>query len=101
MANTPTTIRGRGAAANTVNRFERVAYERDVDWNEPGDPAPKTQFYRDASASVITYNDSPDIGFSASIHPYPACAQCGLSYYARWYHEYLVSSAVLELATTI
>src|SRR5437870_3066830 len=101
MANTPTTIRGRGAAENPVNRFERVAYERDVDWNEPDDPAPKTQFYRDASASVITYNDSADVGFSASITPYRGCEHGCIYCYARPYHEYLGFSAGLDFETKI
>jgi hypothetical protein len=55
---------------NPTNRFEHTAYERDAEWNEPDDPAPKTQSYRDASASIITHNDSPDIGFESSINPY-------------------------------
>jgi hypothetical protein len=63
----------RGAAENPPNRFEHTAYERDADWDQPDDPAPKTRFYRDASVSIITYNDSPDIGFGASINPYRGC----------------------------
>jgi radical SAM superfamily enzyme YgiQ (UPF0313 family) len=66
-------MKGRGATQNPANRFERITRERDADWNEPDDPAPKTQFYRDASASLITDNDSPDVGFSASINAYRGC----------------------------
>jgi hypothetical protein len=36
-------IHGRGSAENPPNRFEHAAYERDAEWNELDDPAPKTQ----------------------------------------------------------
>ncbi len=83
------------------NRFERIVYERDPDWNEPDDPAPKTQFFRDASASIITYNDSPDVGFEASINPYRGCEHGCIYCYARPYHEYLGFSAGLDFETKI
>jgi len=63
-------IHGLGAAKNPMNRFEQIVYERDAKWDEPDDPSPKTRFFRDASSSIITYNDSPDVGFEASINPY-------------------------------
>jgi len=78
-----------------------TVYERDADWNEPDDPAPKTQFYRDASASIITRNDSPDVGFEASINPYRGCEHGCIYCYARPYHEYLGFSAGLDFETKI
>src|SRR5437867_9934227 len=94
-------MKGRGAAENPPNRFEHLALERDPDWNEPDDPAPKTQFFRDASASIITYNDSPDVGFEASINPYRGCEHGCIYCYARPYHEYLGFSAGLDFETKI
>lgn len=94
-------IHGRGSAENPSNRFEHTVYERDADWNEPDDPAPKTQFYRDASASIITRNDSPDVGFEASINPYRGCEHGCIYCYARPYHEYLGFSAGLDFETKI
>ncbi|HUJ71081.1 MAG TPA: PA0069 family radical SAM protein [Verrucomicrobiae bacterium] len=94
-------IHGRGSAENPPNRFEHTIYERDADWNEPDDPAPKTQFYRDASASIITRNDSPDVGFEASINPYRGCEHGCIYCYARPYHEYLGFSAGLDFETKI
>jgi DNA repair photolyase len=63
----PIAIRGRGAASNPPNRFERLARIDD----EPG--APATELYRDTSRTIIATNDSPDVGFSASINPYRGC----------------------------
>ncbi len=66
-------IHGRGAADNPPNRFEKLHYVRDPDAADPDDPAPRTQFLKDASRSIIAYNDSPDVGFEASINPYRGC----------------------------
>ncbi len=94
-------VRGRGAAGNPSNRFERISLERDADWDPAQDPAPNTQFLRDASQSIITYNDSPDISFRASINPYRGCEH-GCSYcYARITHEFLGFSAGLDFETKI
>ena len=93
--------RGRGASSNPPNRFEPLTLERDVDWDPEQDPAPTTQFLRDHSQNIITYNDSPDIPFSASINPYRGCEH-GCSYcYARISHEFLGFSAVLDFETKI
>src|SRR5690348_7919618 len=94
-------MKGRATPENPPNRFVRISRERDADWNEPDDPAPKTHFYRDASASIIAYNDNRDIGFSASIIIYRGCEH-GCAYcYARPFHEYLGFSAGLDFETKI
>ena len=64
-------------------------------------PSPKTQFLRDLSQSIISYNDSPDIPFNASLNAYRGCEH-GCSYcYARNTHEYLGFSAGLDFETKI
>jgi DNA repair photolyase len=94
-------IPGRGAAVNPANRFEQITLERDADWNPEEDPAPRTMFLRDTSATLINYNDSPDIPFTASINPYRGCEH-GCAYcYARPFHEYLGFSAGLDFETKI
>lgn len=94
-------IHGRGAAANPPNRFEEIWYDRDLEWTDPGDPAPVTQFLKDPSRSIITYNDSPDVGFDASVNPYRGCEH-GCAYcYARPTHEYLGFSAGLDFESKI
>jgi DNA repair photolyase len=94
-------LQGRGAADNPANRFERLTYEPDPEADEADGPAPATQFYRDHSRSVITYNDSPDVGFSASINPYRGCEHGCVYCYARPTHEYLGLSAGLDFETKI
>jgi DNA repair photolyase len=66
-------MRGRGAPANPPNRFEPLSYSRDPDWTDPEDPSLQSQFFKDTSRSIIAYNDSPDVGFDASINPYRGC----------------------------
>jgi DNA repair photolyase len=94
-------LRGRGAATNPPGRFEPLAYEPDPDTPPDELPAPQTQFFRDDSRSLITYNDSPDVGFSASINPYRGCEH-GCSYcFSRPTHEYRGLSAGLDFETKI
>src|SRR5262245_21299859 len=94
-------IRGRGAADNPPPRFEPLVYEPDPDAPPDESPAPQTQFFRDTSRSIITYNDSPDVGFSASINPYRGCEHGCVYCYARPTHEYFGLSAGLDFETKI
>ena|SRR5688572_20939845 len=94
-------IRGRGAASNPANRFVRIEMERDADFDPTEDPGPKTQFYKDETATIIAYNDSPDVGFTASINPYRGCEHGCIYCYARPTHEYLGFSAGLDFESRI
>jgi DNA repair photolyase len=92
--------RGRGAASNPANRFEKMSYQVS-EWDEPEDPAPQTVFLKDETRSIINYNDSPDVGFSASINPYRGCEHGCIYCFARPNHEYLGFSAGLDFETKI
>ncbi|HVN82296.1 MAG TPA: PA0069 family radical SAM protein [Terriglobia bacterium] len=94
-------FRGRGADWNPSNRFESLHYEHEADQDEVGEPAPTTQFLKDHSRSLITYNDSPDVGFDASINPYRGCEHGCIYCYARPTHEYIGYSAGLDFETKI
>lgn len=94
-------IRGRGTSLNPPNRFDRIAYEDDPEAFDPDAPRPKTEIFRDASRSIIAYNDSPDVGFDASINPYRGCSHGCIYCYARPNHEMLGLSAGLDFETKI
>ena len=86
---------------NPPNRFEQISLEPDEDYDPTQDPAPTTHFLRDQSQTIISYNDSPDVGFEASINPYRGCEH-GCAYcYARPFHEYLGFSAGLDFESRI
>ncbi len=94
-------VAGRGAEANPRNRFERLEIAPEL--ADPDDERPplRTQFFRDGTQSIIARNDSPDIGFDASINPYRGCEH-GCAYcYARPTHEYLGWSAGLDFESRI
>src|SRR6266496_1527197 len=101
MQSNASSPRSRGAAENPPNRFEKISLERDPDWNDPDEPAPHTQFLQDHSRTIITRNDSPDVGFEASINPYRGCEHGCIYCYARPFHEYLGFSAGLDFETKI
>jgi DNA repair photolyase len=101
-------LRGRGVSAAPAGRFELLQIEADPDGLDPDDQAslsaprgPRTQYLRDASRSVISRNDSPDVPFEISLNPYRGCEH-GCSYcYARPSHEYLGLSAGLDFEAKI
>jgi len=93
------TFRGRGVGENPPNRFETLWYDNDSDQIDA--EGPRTIFYKDPSRSIITYNDSPDIGFAANINPYRGCEHGCVYCYARPTHEYLGFSAGLDFETNI
>ncbi|MBO0200925.1 hypothetical protein, partial [Vibrio alginolyticus] len=67
----------------------------------PQELRPQTIFYKDKTRSFITYNDSPDIGYQASVNPYRGCEQGCVYCYARPTHEYLGFSAGLDFESRI
>lgn len=47
------------------------------------------QIYEDATRSILSRNDSPDLGFRWSLNPYRGCSHACAYCYARPSHEYL------------
>jgi DNA repair photolyase len=95
-------IKGRGASWNPQNRFESLEYVVDDDAFVDDDaPLPRTLFLRDPTRTIITSNDSPDVGFDRSINPYRGCEHGCIYCFARPTHEYLGFSAGLDFETKI
>lgn len=97
--------RGRGAGIRPQSRYEsttRVLALETLDLEADDPPRdPRTEFVPDRTRSVITENDSPDVGFRYSLNPYRGCEH-GCSYcYARPTHEYLGYDAGLGFETKI
>ena len=78
-----------------------------MNWNPDDDPdggrpqGPRTQFFKDRSQTVISRNDSPDVGFQAGLNPYRGCEHGCIYCYARPFHEYLGFSAGLDFESNI
>ncbi len=92
-------VRGRGALENPQVRFEHLGTEIEPDAESP-ERLP-TEYYKDSSRSIISTNDSPDIGFDASFNAYRGCEHGCIYCYARPTHEYLGMSCGLDFETKL
>jgi DNA repair photolyase len=95
--------RGRGAQSNASGRYEPLAREAfDDGWQSLDDlPAFKTSVTIDATRTVITRNDSPDISFDRSINPYRGCEHGCVYCFARPTHAYLGLSPGLDFESKL
>lgn len=92
-------IVGRGAVDNPKNRFETLEVVPNPEESDP--EKPETIYLKDHARSIVTPNDSPDIGFDAGISPYRGCSH-GCAYcFSRPNHEYLGFSAGLDFESKI
>jgi len=70
--------------ANPPNRFSAQAVEYDG-----APPAQGLELFEDGSRTILSKNDSPDLGFRFSVNPYRGCSHACAYCYARPTHEYL------------
>ena len=97
-------VHGRAATGNPANRFEKLHVEfepHDLASLDENRPAQRTEFFRDGSKTIITRNNSPDVGFETSVNPYRGCEHGCIYCYARPTHEYLGFSAGLDFESKI
>lgn len=105
--------RGRGAASYVSGRFEkRVARSVDDGWGSAWDltdaagddlapPHPDTQVTQEHARSIISRNQSPDVGFGQSVNPYRGCEHGCVYCFARPSHAYLDLSPGLDFETRL
>ncbi|MCI0506856.1 MAG: PA0069 family radical SAM protein [Gammaproteobacteria bacterium] len=96
--------KGRAALNNRQTRFVCEQKEQiDDGWGTIEESlAPlQTVLSRDAAKTVITYNQSPDVGFDRSINPYRGCEHGCIYCFARPTHAYLNLSPGLDFETRL
>src|SRR5262245_9204458 len=103
-ATRPTPPKGRCALGNPANRFAR----REVVPVDDGQDGPcdrpsslLTTVTPEASRTIISRNDSPDIPFRTSINPYKGCEHGCVYCFARPTHSFLGLSPGLDFETRI
>ena len=104
----PAPAKGRGAVWALPHRFSTLAHEDfDDGWGTLEQEvtaerlAPATQIVEEQVRSILSSNDSPDIGFDLSINPYRGCEHGCIYCYARPTHSYLNLSPGIDFETRI
>src|SRR5262245_13708780 len=96
--------RARGAGTNRTGRYERFqVVPEDDGWTADDPPIPplSTTLTRDATRTIISRNQSPDIPFDRSINPYRGCEHGCVYCYARPTHAYLGLSPGLDFESRL
>jgi DNA repair photolyase len=101
-------LKGRGTAWAIEHRFASRGRESfDDGWGtleqaaQEERSAPGTRVLDEEVRTILTGNDSPDIGFDLSINPYRGCEHGCIYCYARPTHSYLNLSPGLDFETRI
>ena len=104
----PPSLKGRGTAWSLQHRFSADQRQAcDDGWGNLAQSVtesalpPATQVLEERVKTILTGNDSPDIGFDLSINPYRGCEHGCIYCYARPTHSYLNLSPGLDFETRI
>src|SRR3954466_13407221 len=99
----PARNRGRGAQSNKESRFDTQSREAvDDGWGQIEDLKPfETVEHIERAKSIITRNESPDIGFDRSINAYRGCEHGCLYCFARPTHAFLGLSPGLDFESKL
>ncbi|MDE0942423.1 MAG: PA0069 family radical SAM protein [Alphaproteobacteria bacterium] len=100
----PVARRGRGAASNQSGRYEGQEREWcDDGWGNLDDAPPplRTSLTKDSSRKVISFNQSPDLGFDRAINPYRGCEHGCIYCFARPTHAWLGLSPGLDFESKL
>lgn len=100
-------IKGRGAASYVPGRFAVTTSQgTDDGWGSVYEDVesagrPRTSVTDEVAKSIISRNNSPDIGFSQSVNPFRGCEHGCVYCFARPSHSYLGLSPGLDFETKI
>jgi DNA repair photolyase len=96
-------FKGRGVSSNVTGRFDALSLEQTDDgwYRDEIVEALTESVLPDRARSVITTNDSPDVGFDQSINPYRGCSHGCVYCFARPTHSYLGLSPGLDFETKL
>jgi DNA repair photolyase len=99
---------GRGATLNEVpTRFNLPAREADGDWRDEealidgASPPRRTTVTVERPRTIVTRNQSPDVGFDRSINPYRGCEHGCIYCFARPTHAFHDLSPGLDFETRL
>lgn len=96
----PPPVKGRGARVNIDHRFTTMNVVRDPEQTED-ERNPDTRVTPIRARSIITRNNSPDVGFNLSVNPYQGCEHGCVYCFARPTHAYHDLSPGLDFETRI
>ncbi|HEY2678220.1 MAG TPA: PA0069 family radical SAM protein [Steroidobacteraceae bacterium] len=96
-------FKGRGVSSNVPGRFDSLTVEQWHDgWYEDEIVENISEtVLPDRARSVISSNNSPDVGFEVSINPYRGCSHGCIYCFARPSHAYLGLSPGLDFETKL
>lgn len=95
---------GRGTRLAPPSRFETAHRDAfDDGWATLGEEeeAPATILIRDATKSIISRNESPDLGFDRGLNPYRGCEHGCIYCYARPTHAWIGMSPGIDFETKL
>jgi DNA repair photolyase len=102
------TIKGRGAQSGAApQRFNLPGREADGDWRDEAEaldgpaPALRTTVTEEHPKTILTFNQSPDIGFDRSINAYRGCEHGCIYCFARPTHAYHDLSPGIDFETRL
>lgn len=72
----------------------------EVEWLGPP-PVSELRVYEENARSILSENESPDVGFRWSVNPYRGCQHACSYCYARPYHQYIDFGAGTDFDTRI